>query len=475
MEEQREEVIKENNTAQDTLISTLESMSKSSRELKIEEALFGDLDFSVLKEMGFANIKSIILKDGQITNIDGLNTLKSLVSFECTNNLLLSLEDLPDTLQHLSVGFNHIGAIDLKHIKDLRTLILSHNKVTELSTLPKTLTELVCDNNKLQSLDLEGLDELKILVINNNPITLIENLPTTVVDFQMENCPSIEFRNSMLPELRAENKDAEKELKDHQNYLESLKEYFKIKQQYETKLKKLKRTAFMKEPSRRLGRLAALSVKPQCINCKRPVGTIFSNREGDIYTAICGDKGNPCNLQIKIYNGKIINLPYILKIYQEEITDLKDTIIRQKLDTLFSYVSEEESVKLFKKELETYNTISKMYKQLSEKYVDLYDSKDEKVLVQKKNDEIFVLVEKVRDLLKEYELTENPGILKAAMDLQVNELYPEIRNLRLLKKEVVELIEPEEEFYQVFRYPVSLDKIDHDGGEKAAVIKFTME
>ena len=394
MEEQREEIIKENNTAQDKLVSILESLAKNSKNLEIDEALFGDLDFSVLKETGHGNIKTIILKDGQITNIDGLPD--GLLHFECCNNMLIALEEIPASIKHLKLPSNYLTALDLSKLEALETLVISHNKIGLLEKLPVKLVELVCDNNKLERLDLDGLTDLRVLNISNNHITLIENLPTSVVDFKMENTPSIEFRNSVLPELRGENKDAEEDMKNHANYVESLNEFFKLKREYEIKRSKMMKDAFKREPSRKLGKLAALSVKPACINCKRPVGTIFSNRETSKYTAICGDKGNPCNLNIKIYTGKTVNLQYILNVYQEEIADIKDSIIRQKLDTLFSYVSEEKSVELFKKELETYNANSKIYKTLLDKYVDLYDNKHKKDMAVKKSDEIFRIIESIR-------------------------------------------------------------------------------
>jgi membrane-associated HD superfamily phosphohydrolase len=285
----------------------------------------------------------------------------------------------------------------------------------------------------------------------------------------MDNTPSIEFRNSTIPSFE-EKEDTEETTS--KNYLDSLNEYFKLKHDYETKKKDMMKKAFKNEQSRKMGKLAALSVKPPCINCKRPVGTIFSNRENDTYTAICGDKGNPCNLNIKIYNGKTINLPYILNIYKEEIEDIKDTIISQKLDTLFSYVTEEKSVQLFKKELETYNSNSKIFKNLLDKYNELYENKDKKEMIQKKSETIYLLIEKIHDLLKEYEKTNNKSILKSAINMQINELYPEIRNMRLLKNEVLELNEEEEGKFKVFTYPVALNKIDYDFGEKATVIKF---
>jgi hypothetical protein len=230
--------------------------------------------------------------------------------------------------------------------------------------------------------------------------------------------------------------------------------------------------AFKKEPSKRLGKLAAMSVKPPCINCKRAFGTIFTNRENDKYIAICGNKTNPCNLNIKIYNGKTVNLPYILNVYNEEIMDVKNIIIRQKLDTLFNYVSEEKSVQMFKKELETYNANSRIYKELLDKYNDLYENEAIKEMLAKKNRELFFVVEKIGDLLKEYERTENKTILQTAMHIQINEIYPEIRNMRLLKNEVLELNQYDENKYKIFTYPVALSKIDYDFGEKATVLKF---
>jgi len=468
--EQREDIIKGNNTAQNKFISILENLTKGSKEIEIKEALYGDLDFSVLKEVGYGNIKSIILNEGQITNIIGIPD--GLLHFECSHNLLISIEELPSSLKYLKLRDNFLTSIDLSTLDNLETLNIAYNKFTKIDGLPKKLVEFICDNNKLEYLNLHDLTELKVLNVSNNPITLIENLPSGVVDFKMENTPSIEFRNSTLPSFD-EKEDTDE--KSNKNYIDALNEYFKLKQEYETKKRDMIKKAFKKEPSRKLGRLAALSVKPQCINCKRPVGTIFSRTESDKYTAICGDTGNPCNLNIKIYNGKTINLPYILKIYQEEIEDIKDTIIRQKLDTLFSYVTEEKSVTLFKKELDTYNANSKIYKDLLEKYHELYDNKDTAELVQKKTDTIYGLIDKVRDLLKEYEKTENTSILKTAMTIQVNELYPEVRNLRLLKNEIVELNEPVEGKFEIFNYPVPLDKIDHTFGEKPEVIRYNKE
>ena len=96
-------------------------------------------------------------------------------------------------------------------------------------------------------------------------------------------------------------------------------------------------------------------------------------------------------------------------------------------------------------------------------------------MIQKKSDTIYLLIEKIHDLLKEYEKTNNTSILKSAINMQINELYPEIRNMRLLKNEVLELNQYDENKYKIFTYPVALSKIDYDFGEKATVLKFQRE
>jgi hypothetical protein len=466
--EETEDILKNNNTAQANLISILENITKSTKELKIEEALYGDVDLSVIHESGYGNIRQIYFSDGKITSIS--NIPKELQILSCPNNLLQTLDSLPGSLEELHIPYNYLSKLDVSSLNKLQKLNVSHNQIRQMENLPDKIREFYIDGNKLTSLDLQELTDLNVLSISNNPITLIENLPDGVVDFKMENTPSIEFRNSVLP--TGDKIDKPESDKTESNYIESLHEFFRLKNEYETKKHKMMRDAYRNEPTKKLGRLAALSVKPQCINCKRSVGTVFSNRDNSKYKAICGDSSNPCNLNIQIYNGACFNLPYLLNIYSEELEDVKDSIIRQKLDTLFNYVTEEKSISLFKKELENYNKDSKMHKELLDHYNELYNNNYKQEQIKKKSEEIQSLISKVHYLLEEYEKTENTEILKLAMTTQVNELYPEIRNMKLLKNEIMELLELKPDNYSVFQYPVLLKDIDYIPGQKPSVMKF---
>lgn len=474
IQQKRDAVIRENNTAQDRLLSILENLPKSLEVLQINEELHGDLDFSVINERQMGNLTSIVLSRGEVTSIIGLPT--NLVKLECPNNFLTLVENLPTTLETLNISYNYLEKINISSLQVLRTLNISHNRIRELENLPASLKEIRCDNNQLGSLDLKGIDHLDVLNISNNPITLIENLPEGTGEFIMDNCPSIEFRHSALDALQLgganDNKDDDVQKK---NYQDALNDFFRMKQEYEVKLHTMKRNAYKSAVSKRLGKQAVLAVKPTCIYCKRPVGTIFTGRIDNKYSILCGDKENPCKLNIQIFNGSNNYFEELLYTFREHLEEIKERIIRQKLDTVFSYVSEEKSVELFKKELETYNTDSAIYKELVDVYTDYFHNQHNKETIEKKDQIIFTLNERVKGLLEEYVKTDNHELLSEAVRVQIREIYPEIRNRRMLENEVMELdreLVSNKEIFTIFKYPIELSKLDYHSGEKPRVLKY---
>jgi len=465
MRVQREYVMSAKNTAQAKLISILESLNKQTNTIQIREPLHGDVDFSDLREFGFGNIENIEFAEGEITNITGLpENLKKLV---CPKNLLVNLVDLPVGLEHLDVTRNLISSLDLLELNRLATLNISFNQFTEIEDLPPCLLELYCQNNLLTYLNLEGLVQLKTLNVSNNKITVIENLPETVVTLLVDNNPSIEFRNTPAVPKPAHG-DSEEDGESHRKleYQDALNEYFKLKQKYDEKTYKLKRTAYDRAETKKEKRAAVLSVKPQCVKCGRGVGTIFA-KKNNRFTAICGDTKNPCRLDIQIFTGEYTPIQYLLYEMKDEIEDFKEAIIRQKLDTLFNYINEAESVERFKKEIEGFNELNHMYKELNDKNNELYYNRDKKDLMDRKESDIFVLIEKIRVLLGEYKKTNNPEILRTAVQMQVEELLPEVRNLRMLQYEVLEMDEG-----QLIKHPVVLGKAENTFSEAPRVVRF---
>jgi hypothetical protein len=465
IQEQRQRILKENNTAQTRLKDILEKFNKASRELVLIDPLHGDVDFSILKEYGLTNLTKITCTKGEITSIVGLP--ESVSIFECPDNLLINLENLPSGLTTIEIPHNYLETIDLSALIKLETLKIADNKLTAIQNVPPTLKILDAANNKLTSLNLVGVLAMETLNVSNNPIALIENMPDGT-QIKMENTPSIEFRNSAVADAMF---DEVKPVTRGKHIDEALNEYFRLKSTYEEKFYKQKKRIFEKSESKKQAKKEILTIRAPCVKCKRPVGTVFSLKNGR-YSAKCGDVQSPCKLDIQIYVGDS-NMPldYILNIFHEDNNEIKDTIINQKLDTLFSYTSEDDSIKSFKKELEAFTSNSKTLKKLLDKKNELFYSEDKKHLIEKKNGEIFRINERIQALIKEYEKTQNKEILKQAVQMQVKELRPEIQNLRILKNETMEILKEESE-YHLFQYPVEISKLEHNVGEPMRVIKF---
>lgn len=456
LKEQRDSVMKENNIAQDQLISALEDLNKSVTAIRMYEPFYGDLDFSVLHDMGFNELTKIDLPEGEITSIRNLPN--TITSFECPKNLLVELEDLPDSLTHLEVPFNFLTHLDISHLSKLEKLNVNHNQLAQLDNIPSKMTDLLCENNKLRKLDLASSPNIRVLHINDNRILLIENLPEGIVDFQMDNNPGIEFRNSPnIPHTKTTEHKAEVAFAKKATYLENLKLYFKLKDKYESDNKKVQRKTYRSAPTKRMAKAALLNILPKCVNCKRPVGTIFETKDR-YHTAVCGDRITPCKLHLKIYNGsETMSLYTALDIYREDIDRIKETIIKRKLDTLFAYVTEAESVKLFKNELLFYNEASELYKPILDRYTELYFSSAKEALLAKKEGDVFHLNERIHMLLEEYQASENPEIIKTAMTMYHNELIPEIRNVRMLKYEAMHIEEEQKEEFTLVSTRVTLE------------------
>ena len=163
IQQERNEIIQNNNTAQQIFINIIEPISRDVDEIVVSEALYGALDFSVLDTKGFKKIRKIILGEGKITEI--IHLPKTLSIFVCSNNLLVSLDNLPPELKELNVSHNYLTTIDFRETPFLIIFNGYNNELSELKNLPSSLNEIDVHDNKIVQLDLLELSELKKLEI----------------------------------------------------------------------------------------------------------------------------------------------------------------------------------------------------------------------------------------------------------------------------------------------------------------------
>lgn len=467
IQEERQYILSENNTAQRQIIDILDTLPISStHKLNISIPLSGEIDFSILDSMGFVHIKSIYLAEGKITQIKHIPN--SVTIFHCPKNILIKL-DLPKKIKELNVSHNYIDKIEFTGIHELIKLNCSYNELTELNELPESIEEIKCEHNNITQFNLDGLNSLKILHCSHNKLMIIQNLPTQLEDLQMDNNPMTVIEH-LAHDKSTKIIDEESEIKV--DYIEGLNEYFRLKSKYETKVRDMKKTAFKSSNNKKVGKQKVVSIKPPCINCKRPVGSIFTKHD-EKYIAMCGDKDLPCNFNIQIMNGYFFNSEALLSTTKESIDDAKTSIIIQKLDTLFNYISETQSTVLFKKELKNYTDESELYKTQYDIYDQLHNNMHKKELIERKNFEIYELLENIQIMLNEYVKTQNQEVLKTLVQIQKDELIPKIEFLRRLKYEIMEMHKDKHEVLHLVQNAIPLSKIDYTYSEPCRVIKFT--
>ena len=449
--ENNENIVKTDNSAQETLTFILDHLDKNAKELIINQSMSGNIDFSILEDRGFKNIRFIHFLNENPSSQNGYgrrfennltaisNLPDKLEKLYCYNQHLLDLENLPTTLVELDCQNNHIMHLDLSRLKKLRILKVTANWIEELENLPDSLEELYCNNNRIKKINLRNLLHLRTLHISNNKTVIIENLPPSVVDFKSENNPYMEIQYTNLHEKTP---DFSEETIDRRiDYNDSIHDYFKLKHKYEEEVYKARKKAFIKGKEKKISLKSSIRmarrVEPKCINCKRPGGTIFQTKN-NTYFAYCGNT-TPCNLKIQIYNGTVYNQENSLFLEHDELHELKTKVIQQKLDTLFNYISEEKSVKKFKEYLEEFTFYNADYTELLEKNNHLYkeDVREEKI--KRKSQQVYELIAAIKEIMEQYKKEGDPNVLQMAVQLQIRELNPEIENLRRLKYEIMEV------------------------------------
>jgi hypothetical protein len=480
--EKREQVIREKNTAQTDLEAILETLSPTTTiELNISKPLSGDLDLAILEEKGFTKIKSIRfepneggVQQGEITSIR--NIPLGIQHFSCVRQLLADIRLWMPTVEELRLDHNCLSSLDLMTCMRLKRLYVGNNQITELKHMSSALEEIYVSNNRIRVLDLKELKNLRVLHCSNNPNIIVSNIPRTTLDLVMdERDAEKQYVDESLSEEEYQpstSATSPAKLEHKYNYKEAVLEYFKLKTKYEKKAHEQREAAFEKGKTMKEKKKLAKEVVPECLKCRRRVGPIFEQKNTH-YIAICGSKMDPCSLKIDLFRGNYDNLEWFLDLYEGTIETMKTGMMCQKLDTLFHYISEEKSVKLFNQKLEDYNSDGGFYKKLLEKHTDLHENEYKRELRKQKIEKIYKLKYGMNELRDEYAQTGHREVLHTIMRMYKEEYLPEILNLRQIDYEIMEVIAVDNH-YELFQRDVKLSALDYLYGKPSEVITFNV-
>lgn len=427
--QEREEIIKLNNIAQTQFVDILNNIDNANTiDLNINMPLSGDLDLSVLED--YKQLRNIMFTEGRITSVR--NIPEKIQKIEISKNLLIDLENLPKGLLHLNINDNYLKFLDLSYLEQFEILYCENNKLTEVK-LPKSIIECYLTNNDIKHLDLKDFTELKILHISNNPLIVVENKDTI-------NIREYECDNNPLANLDSDTFITGDDIDDTPikkvEYKEALNMYFKLKTNYEEKVKLEK-----KDLIKIMNKSNLKNYQPKCIKCKKQGGTIFKI-ENNTYICHCGNRDNPCNLNIKLLRGDYIfdGEEVISNSLQSVINEHKEDIIKQKLDTLLNFISEQESAKKFKEKMQMFNDDSLLLNKSLKDYDELYNNSIKEASINKKIELIETIKQNIKTMLNEYNKTNNKEILRTMLNVYINDLIPEQKNLQNLKYEKQEVI-----------------------------------
>jgi hypothetical protein len=255
-------------------------------------------------------------------------------------------------------------------------------------------------------------------------------------------------------------------------FIEALNIYFKMKNEYEEINTKLRKKIIKEKGlSWKEKRAEFKKLKPKCVVCKRPVGTIFSNmynpeENGRKLMAVCGDRIDPCPLNIVINLGQTttyLNDSYSL---EKEIISLKNRIIKDKNDQIFGYISLEDAVKNFEDVKEELNLTLSNYELVLESYMNVVDNKIKNDSVQKEQISIYQDIQSIKDYISQYDRGENLQFIHDAVEIYVNQLTPKIENLNKLRFSYRDVVyDSDDDTYHFIQKQYTIDEIETNYAE----------
>jgi len=254
--------------------------------------------------------------------------------------------------------------------------------------------------------------------------------------------------------------------------LEAINNYYKLKLNYENKINDFKRKLLgNSELTKKQKRARFLKFVPKCVVCKRDGGSVFSNK-GRILKAVCG-ASPPCKLDIEIEHGIYESREKMVKILREEFEKIKNSIIRTKLDLLFSYTDEATAVKNFEEKRVELNEIGENYKNKLTELLLITNNPTKKTNIETSTRTLYLIIEQLKTLISDFNAEQNEELITDAVELYKGRILPTADRIRNLKYSynAVEYND-DNNTYHLIQEPYTILQLEADVmGQKIKVIK----
>lgn len=220
----------------------------------------------------------------------------------------------------------------------------------------------------------------------------------------------------------------------------AISEFYKLKSKYETDILKKKKviindvTLSSQEKKNEFKKL-----KPKCINCKRPGGTLFSVKfftgkdEYREFKSVCGVVADPCNLNITVQVGKYDLLPVVLEGIEKEIDDNKKSIIDDKNRLLFGLMTTETALQKFEGVKDYIANLTSLLETYLDEYNSITDNLEKKLELKESIVKSYFYIDEIKESIKQFNQENNTQYVRDIVNIYINNLKPLLNKITDLK------------------------------------------
>jgi CII-binding regulator of phage lambda lysogenization HflD len=220
----------------------------------------------------------------------------------------------------------------------------------------------------------------------------------------------------------------------------AISEFYKLKSKYETDILKKKKviindvTLSSQEKKNEFKKL-----KPKCINCKRPGGTLFSVKfftgkdEYREFKSVCGVVADPCNLNITVQVGKYDLLPVVLEGIEKEIDDNKKSIIDDKNRLLFGLMTTETALQKFEGVKDYIANLTSLLETYLDEYNSITDNLEKKLELKESIIKSYFYIDEIKESIKQFNQENNTQYVRDIVNIYINNLKPLLNKITDLK------------------------------------------
>jgi hypothetical protein len=206
------------------------------------------------------------------------------------------------------------------------------------------------------------------------------------------------------------------------DYVDALNEYYRRKHDYDDKYEEHKnaiKESKLTMPQKR-AKIMQLKRNRKCVACGQSGGTHFTN-EGGVLRAQCGNRSQPCSLRIEIVKGKFMSLEELASASLHNADELKEHIIKTKLDLLFNYTTEEEALRQFETDRAALNQALELYGGFRQKYLDVVRNSERREEVGALTSDFYAAVQEFKNRLAD---SQTDSFVRDAVALYTGTIVP---------------------------------------------------